>query len=128
MNQPDAIPRELDELGREELEFEFIRRKDASEKFLDFVCYTKPDFQPSQHHYFLADKLERVIAGDITRLIVTMPPRHGKSEMASRRLPAYFLGRFPQKEIIWFPFLVAFFWLRVFGFVFWLRFLVWFCG
>ena len=100
MSENAAIPRELDELGIEELESEFIRRKDAAEGFMDFVCYTKPDFQPSKHHYFLSEKLERVIAGDITRLIVTMPPRHGKSEMASRRLPAYFLGRFPQREII----------------------------
>jgi hypothetical protein len=29
-----------------------------------------------------------------------MPPRHGKSELVSRRLPAYFLGRFPDSNVI----------------------------
>lgn len=34
------------------------------------------------------------------RLMITMPPRHGKSEIASRRFPAYVFGRYPNTSII----------------------------
>jgi hypothetical protein len=38
--------------------------------------------------------------GEIKRLMITMPPRHGKSELASRRFPAWFMGRNGGKQII----------------------------
>ena len=41
-----------------------------------------------------------VAAGRIKRLIVSMPPRHGKSELVSRYFPAWYLGTFPDKRII----------------------------
>lgn len=48
----------------------------------------------------IADHLEAVARGDIDRLMINMPPRHGKSELASRRFPAWFLGQQPSKSII----------------------------
>ncbi len=36
----------------------------------------------------------------IRRLIVTMPPRHGKSELCSKYLPAWYLGMFPEHRVI----------------------------
>lgn len=44
--------------------------------------------------------LEAVVAMKAPRLIITMPPRSGKSELASRRFPAYALGRHPDLSII----------------------------
>ena len=44
--------------------------------------------------------LEDVVEGRSPRLMLTMPPRHGKSELASRRFPAYALGRYPDLSII----------------------------
>src|SRR5690606_14744026 len=41
-----------------------------------------------------------VSEGKIKRLIVTMPPRHGKSERVSRKFPAWHIGRNPNDEII----------------------------
>lgn len=38
--------------------------------------------------------------GGIRRLLVTMPPRHGKSEFCSKCLPAWYLGTFPDRRII----------------------------
>lgn len=38
--------------------------------------------------------------GELDRLIINMPPRHGKSEMSSIRWPAQLLGRFPEQQII----------------------------
>lgn len=48
----------------------------------------------------IADKLEAVARGEIKRLRIHMPPRHGKSELASIRFPAYFMGRHPRRNII----------------------------
>lgn len=42
----------------------------------------------------------QVERGEIDRLIITMPPRHGKTELASIRFPAWYLGRNPDKRII----------------------------
>lgn len=41
-----------------------------------------------------------VAAGRIRRLMVFMPPRHGKSELTSRYFPAWYLGIFPDRRII----------------------------
>ena len=55
---------------------------------------------PYEHLLFLNRKLVDIAAGRIKRLIVSMPPRHGKSELVSRYFPAWFLGTFPDKRII----------------------------
>lgn len=44
--------------------------------------------------------LEAVYAGKIKRLIIEMPPRHGKSTLASVRFPAYILERDPYKRVM----------------------------
>ena len=48
----------------------------------------------------MADAFERVVTGKLKRLIINMPPRHTKSEFASYLLPAWFLGKYPEKKII----------------------------
>jgi predicted phage terminase large subunit-like protein len=55
---------------------------------------------PYEHLVLLNDWLMRVAAGEVKRLIVTMPPRHGKSETISRYLPAWYLGRFPDRQVM----------------------------
>ena len=48
----------------------------------------------------IAQRLEAVERGEIDRLMIFMPPRHGKSELASKRFPAWCLGRDPKRQII----------------------------
>lgn len=55
---------------------------------------------PFEHLILLNDYLIRLEAREITRLIVTMPPRHGKSELISRYTPAWYLGKNPDHKII----------------------------
>lgn len=57
-------------------------------------------YEPARHLCLLAEKLEALERGNITRLMVFMPPRHGKSELCSIRLPAWYLGRNPQHQVI----------------------------
>jgi len=79
---------------------ELLRRRVARQSLLDFTLYTNPSYQVADHHRLIADKLEAVERGENKRLMITMPPRHGKSELASRRFPAWFIGRNPDKQII----------------------------
>jgi len=55
---------------------------------------------PYKHLLLLNRKLVDVAAGRIRRLMVFMPPRHGKSELVSRYFPAWFLGWWPNESVI----------------------------
>lgn len=55
---------------------------------------------PFDHLVLLSEKYVQVAAGLIPRLIVTMPPQHGKSELISRYGPAWFLGRYPNRKMM----------------------------
>lgn len=58
------------------------------------------NYEPAAHITALIEALERVVATPGGRLIVTMPPRHSKSLHVSEHLPAWYLGRNPDKRII----------------------------
>jgi predicted phage terminase large subunit-like protein len=52
------------------------------------------------HQDIICGYLEKLERGEIRRLIITMPPRHGKSELGSRKFPAWCIGRNPKRSII----------------------------
>lgn len=83
----------------EELE-EAKARESCSEEYLKFVYEMWSAFIHGKHHEVMAEAFERVAKGELKRLIINMPPRHTKSEFASYLLPAWFLGRYPDKKII----------------------------
>ena len=72
----------------------------ARRKFIDYCSFIRPGFKRAKHLELLAEKLEAVERGDIKRLIVTMPPRHGKSETTSKIFPTWYLGRNPNRRVI----------------------------
>ncbi len=57
-------------------------------------------FQSSEHIQLLIEALEWAVEKQDARLIVTMPPRHSKSLNVSEHLPAWYLGRYPDRRII----------------------------
>lgn len=77
-----------------------VKSELARRNFLDFVKFVKPDYEVNWHHALLASYLQRFVSGEIKRLMVFMPPQHGKSELVSRQLPAFILGRRPESKII----------------------------
>lgn len=87
-------------LSRQEAAAELLQRRQARSGLLAFTQYTNPAYVPAAHHRLIAEKLEAVARGEILRLIICMPPRHGKSELASRRFPAWYLGNYPLNPII----------------------------
>lgn len=56
--------------------------------------------QRPQHLELLNEKLLAVANGEILRLLITMPPRHGKSLLTSEHFPAWYLATHPDNKII----------------------------
>jgi predicted phage terminase large subunit-like protein len=85
-------------------EIEELEREDAKNlaqnNFMAFVRRMWPGFIPGRHHEVVAKAFENVVNGHNKRLIINMAPRHTKSEFASYLLPAWFLGKNPNKKII----------------------------
>ena len=80
---------------------ERMKQRELSQtRFIKFVEAVWPSFISGRHHQRMADAFERVANGTCKRLIINMPPRHTKSEFASYLLPAWFLGKFPNKKVI----------------------------
>lgn len=77
-----------------------VRAARARRSLLAFTEYTNSLYAPAPHHKRICEKLEAVERGEIDRLMIFMPPRHGKSELASKRFPAWVLGRNPTRQII----------------------------
>jgi predicted phage terminase large subunit-like protein len=93
-------------MGKQASELELLEHleqralEDARESVLGFTLLTKPDYDVNWHHRLLCETLDKFARGEIQRLIVSMPPRHGKSELVSRRLPAFIFGINPDAQII----------------------------
>lgn len=88
-----------------------MKARQAKDSLIAFTEFTMPGiknpddpdesrYDAQYFHRALAAALEEVEAGRILRLIVTFPPRHGKSELTSRRFPAWLVGRDPYRHII----------------------------
>jgi predicted phage terminase large subunit-like protein len=77
-----------------------LQREAAQQDFMKFVGEMWPGFINGAHHKVMAQKFQDIAEGKTRRLIINMPPRHTKSEFASYLLPAWFLGKFPNKKII----------------------------
>jgi hypothetical protein len=88
---------DLDEI--EALEAELIERELARRNYLDFVQYLNPDYDAQGFHVTTADHLQLFEAGVIKKLMITMPPQHGKSELSTRNFPPYLFGRNPKRKI-----------------------------
>lgn len=87
-------------LRQKEAANELLRRRKSRNNLLDFCQYTMEDYQISPHLIVLIEKLEAIERGEIKRLIVIMPPRHGKSELVSVRFPCWYLARRPEEFIV----------------------------
>jgi predicted phage terminase large subunit-like protein len=69
----------------------------------DLACYAIaqwPQFELARHHGLIVSRLEAVERGQLSRLMVFQPPRHGKSLITSGVFPAWYLGRHPEHHVI----------------------------
>lgn len=108
----DAKREELQALERQEA---IMARQEAAlaarESLLAYTRFTMPDpeaphdmsrslYDARPFHIAVASALEKVEKGEVQQLIFCMPPRHGKTELATKRLAAWISGRHPNWDII----------------------------
>ncbi len=83
----------------------------ARDDLISFTEYLNPDtndpdnvlkstYQAKKHHKVIAAALEQVEKGIIPRLIINVPPRHGKTALASHSFIPWYMGRNPQSHVI----------------------------
>lgn len=89
----------LENLSESSLSSELSRRN-----LIDFTIQTKPDFITGWFNKIIAQELQQfyqdVIDGKQPRLMIFAPPRSGKSELFSRRFPAWAFGKNPDLQMI----------------------------
>jgi predicted phage terminase large subunit-like protein len=85
---------------QQEILQELLDREESKDDLLRFTEYTHPKWTSGEHHRRICQELQAVERGEVDRLMIFAPPRHSKSELASRRFPAWYLGRNPAAQII----------------------------
>jgi predicted phage terminase large subunit-like protein len=103
---------ERDEIGRQIKAAErLLAAKQAKDSLITFTRLMMPSpsdpedasqsrYVAALHHQKIAAALEEVERGNIQRLIIAVPPRHGKSQLSSKAFPAWFMGRDPYRQVI----------------------------
>ena len=74
--------------------------EDAKKNFLSFVRFIWPQFICGYHHKEMANQFERLVNNECNRIIINIPPRHGKSELTSYLYLAWLMGNHPESKII----------------------------
>lgn len=88
-----------------------LKAQESADNLIPFVKFLSPDpdhyddpeastYKDAAVHRVIAEALESVASGDCLRLLLSVPPQHGKSELCSRKFPAWFTGKFPWKHTI----------------------------
>lgn len=83
-----------------DIQAERDRRALARESFETFIRATFPTYRPKAFHLHVARRLQAWANFESRHLIIIQPPRSGKSEHATRRLPAWLFGRMPSETIL----------------------------
>ena len=87
--------KKMKRLDNIQLAIEFSRKK-----LIPYSIGIFPKFRAANHHRLIAEKLERIKDGTLKKLIITMPPRHGKTLLATKIFPSWYLGHFSDKSVI----------------------------
>lgn len=88
-----------------------VAAEEAHDDLVTFARFMRPDpadiedvsrslYMPARHHHAIANGLQQLERGDIKRLIITVPPRHGKTELASKLFIPWVAGRHPSQSVI----------------------------
>jgi len=75
-------------------------REIAKRSMLGYVKYMMPEYEVNWHHELICRYVDDFVSGKTTKLIITIPPQHGKSEITSRMLPSYLFGKNPDNKIL----------------------------
>lgn len=87
-------------LDRRRAADELLARRRARENLQSYLWAVRPEYNPGEHHRELCEALQSLERREITRLIVEMPPRHGKTYHVNEGFPSWYLGRNPTHSAI----------------------------
>ena len=68
------------------------------DRFMDDPSKSK--YQVAPHHKLMGELMEDVEAGEGKRIVINVPPRHGKSQLCTRAFAAWYSGRHPDRDVI----------------------------
>ena len=93
-------PKQNSLLEQEQQEAQLILKDIAiNGTFAEYCIAIDPSYRLEWFHQEIATKLqrgyERLMAGHDVRMMIFMPPRHGKSDMATQKFPSWVLGKMP---------------------------------
>lgn len=98
---PEVVPESIDVTPEIK---ELASRELSRRRLIEFIKEFHPRYKAGWVHHDICRRLEKFLAdvdaGLSPRLMLLMPPRHGKSEIASKNFPAWGLGHFPHFEFI----------------------------
>lgn len=79
-----------------------LAKKTLRQKYFDWYCeyVHRGNWVPAPHLKVVCGALQEIIEGKEKRLIITTPPRHGKSMAVTETFPSFFMGQNPDKEVI----------------------------
>lgn len=99
-----TIPQNIEFDPVAEAKAELARRAMSHKHLLSFIQRHNENYLAGWVHKDICRRLEKfsqdVVDQKSPRLMLFMPPRHGKSEIASRCFPAWHLGHAPNHEVI----------------------------
>lgn len=95
----DAGVTERGDFQTDALLAELLRREEAMVSLAAYIEYVSGQKVPP-HMKYVCDRLDDVAEGRIKRLMISMPPGSGKSHCASHYFPAYYLSKYPDKQLI----------------------------
>lgn len=80
---------------------EAARYELARRNYLDYVQLVhRGKWERAAHLDLVCEELEKIMSGETKRLMIFMPPRHGKSMTVTKTFPSYYLGKNPDKRVI----------------------------
>ena len=97
------MTRFADQEAKEAFKARFLRLSDAHEHLMPYVAETvlsQPGYVDGRHIHTICDTIESFLQSDRRGLMISMPPRHMKSTIGAECLPAWWLSRHPQGEVI----------------------------
>lgn len=79
-----------------------LHKREAAARFPVFLDYAMPSYDRQWFHTVIAEKCQQLLEGTLgtDRLMLFVPPQHGKSEIVSRKFPAWALGINPLLKIV----------------------------
>ena len=81
------------------LKLELNARVRSREEFAYYMRFADPTYDQQWFHKLIADKCQDLYDGKIKKLMISVPPQHGKSQIITRHFPAWCFGKNPDLKI-----------------------------